>query len=62
MLLNRHRGGAASLARKAFSFIAARLYGAPVRFIAEYLGVSAGAVSAMIKKGSAIVEERKVVI
>jgi len=44
------------------SFLAARVYGAPVRIIALYLGVSAGAVSAMIKKGSTIVEERKVVI
>ena len=62
MLHNRHRGGNASLARKAFSFVAARLYRAQVRFIAEYLGVSAGAVSAMINKGSRIVEERKIVI
>jgi REP element-mobilizing transposase RayT len=62
MLHNRHRGGEASFARKAFSYVAARHYRAPVRLIAEYLGVSAGAVSAMINQGSKIVEERKIII
>jgi hypothetical protein len=42
-----HRGGSASAARKTFAMTATRDYGVPVRVVAEYLGVSAAAVSAM---------------
>ena len=42
--------------------MAARQYKAPVRFVAEYLGVHAVAVSAMINTGGKIVEETKIVI
>jgi hypothetical protein len=61
-LQNRGRGGNASLTRKAFSFMAARQYKAPVRLVAEYLGVGAASVAAMIHTGCKNVEERKIVI
>jgi len=61
-LKERQRGGNVSLARKVFSYIAAREYKAPVQAVAEYLGVSPVGIYAMLNQGRKLVEERMVVI
>ena len=47
----RHRGGAASQARKAFAFLAIRRLEFGTRPVAEFLGISPGAVSHMMREG-----------
>jgi hypothetical protein len=56
------RGGSGSETRKAFAYIAAKAYNAPLRMVAEYLGVGSSAISAMIHSGQRIVEKRRIVI
>jgi putative transposase len=62
MLLIRQRGGVGSEARKAFAYIAAKTYNAPISKVAEYLGVGSAAVSAMVHSGRNIVNSRKIAI
>ncbi len=62
MLQRRQRGGVASEARKAFAYIAAKVYNAPLSRIGEYLGVGNAAVSARIQSGREIVKARKIAI
>lgn len=62
ILQTRQRGGNGSHARKAFAYVLTREYNAPVHHVADYLGVSNGAVSKMIHAGKKIVEEREIVI
>ena len=62
VLRTRQRGGKGSDARKVFAYVSARHYQAPVHRVAEHLGVSNGAVSAMVHKGREIVDKRGVAI
>lgn len=62
ILKRRQRGGPGSEARKAFSFIAAKEFGAPIKMIGEYLNVSNAAVSAMVHAGREVCKKRKIVI
>jgi REP element-mobilizing transposase RayT len=62
LLKERHRGGAASDARKAFAYVAAKEFRASLGVVADYLGVGRTAVSAMSRDGRGIAESKKVVI
>ena len=57
MLRKRHRGGTASQARKALAYVAAKEFKAPLRVIAEYLGVGTTAVSPMSQSGEKIMHD-----
>ena len=61
-LKKRYREGKGSEARKAFAYIAARKYDAPLVTIASFLGVGSAAVSAMLKSGEEIVKKRHISI
>ena len=67
-LQTRQRGGGngslayKAFAYKAFAYISTREFRAPAQKVAEYLGVSSGAVSAMNNDGKKIVKERRIVI
>lgn len=62
MLQRRQRGGAASKARKAFAYIAAKKYNAPLKKIGDFLGVGSAAISAMVQPGYNIVNLEKIII
>jgi REP element-mobilizing transposase RayT len=55
----RHRGGPESEGRKAFAFVCVRNRGIATRQVADFLRVSPGAVSNMLRSGQVIAEERK---
>ena len=58
-LLSRHRGGPGSDARKCFCFVATRHFGATVKAVSDYLKVHPTAVSAMVRKGKGLAEEKR---
>jgi hypothetical protein len=60
--VERHRGDAASDARKALAYIAARKFRTPLMVIADYLGVGRTAASAMSRSGREIVKKYSIVI
>ena len=62
LLQQRQRGGTHSEARKAFAYIAAKMYQAPVSEIADYLHVGVSAVSALSRAGCGIVMKWDVVM
>ena len=55
----RHRGGPASMARKAFAWLCVRNYEIPTTAVAEFLKVSPGAASNMLGDGEKIVSGNK---
>ncbi len=57
VLQERHRGGAASDARKVFAFGVCRVYCAPVALVRSFLGVGGAAVSAMALQGRETAEK-----
>ena len=62
LLKERHRGDAASDARKALAYIAAKKFRAPLMVIADYLGVGRTAASAMSRSGREIVKKYSIVM
>jgi hypothetical protein len=62
LLKERHRGDAASDARKVLAYIAAKKFRAPLMVIADYLGVGRTAASAMSRSGREIVKKYSIVI
>jgi hypothetical protein len=54
----RQRGGVGSDAKKAFCYLAVRQLGAPTKTAAEFLGISPGAVSNMLRQGKEIAESK----
>jgi Transposase IS200 like. len=62
LLKQRHRGGAASDARKTLAYIAAKEFKAPLMVIADYLGVGRTAVSALSRSGREIFKKYRSVI
>jgi hypothetical protein len=62
LFMDRHCGDAASDARKALAYIAAKKFRAPLLAIADYLGVGRTAASAMSRSGREIVKKYNIVI
>ena len=62
LFMDRYCGDAASDARKALAYIAAKKFRAPLLAIADYLGVGRTAASAMSRSGREIVKKYSIVI